>query len=110
MKKLDTLLIDDTPYETEIPDNFMSKRFMGMPSPLEIRAVISGTVVEVKVKKGEQVAPGQVILILEAMKMYNDVQTEIGGRIAEIFVSPGDRIRKNQVLVRIGEVSWGGCP
>ena len=87
MKKL---LIDDTPYETEIPENSLPGLFKGTSDPLEVRAIIPGTIVEIKVRKGQRVSDGQVLLILEAMKMYNEVEAKIDGKIEEISVSAGD--------------------
>ena len=98
MKKL---LIDDTPCETEIPKKSLSGLFKGVPDPLEVRAIIPGTIVEIKVRKGQRVSDGQVLLVLEAMKMYNEVETKIDGKIEEITVSTGDRVEKGQLMIRI---------
>ncbi|MBN1832609.1 MAG: acetyl-CoA carboxylase biotin carboxyl carrier protein subunit [Deltaproteobacteria bacterium] len=95
------LLIDDTPYETEIPEKSLGGLFKGISDPLEVRAVIPGTVVKVKVRKGQQVSEGQVVLILEAMKMYNEVEANTSGKIDEINVSPGDRVETGQLMIRI---------
>jgi len=96
------LLIDDTVYETEIPENGLGSRYKGMPNLCEVRAIIPGTVVEVKVLKGQRVSEGQVVLILEAMKMYKEVEAKTSGRIEEISVSPGDRVEKGLLMIRIG--------
>jgi biotin carboxyl carrier protein len=98
MKKL---LIDDTPYETEIPEKSLKGLFKGIPHPLEVRAVIPGTIVEIKVRKGQRISDGQVLLVLEAMKMYNEIEAKIDGKIEEINVSPGDRVEKGQLMIRI---------
>ena len=98
MKKL---LIDDTLYETEIPENSLIGQFKGMPNPHEVRAIIPGTIVEIKVQKGQRISDGQVLLILEAMKMYNEIEAKIDGKIEEISVSAGDRVEKDQLMIRI---------
>ena len=98
MKKL---LIDDTPYETEIPEKGLAGLFQGVSDPLEIRAIIPGTIVEMKVRKGQRVSDGQVLLILEAMKMHNEVEAKIDGKVEEICVSTGDRVEKGQLMIRI---------
>ncbi|MFH1491069.1 MAG: acetyl-CoA carboxylase biotin carboxyl carrier protein subunit [Pseudomonadota bacterium] len=95
------LRIDDTLYETEIPEGFRRKEFEGMPDPYEIRAIIPGTIVEIRVKKGKMVRAGEVALVMEAMKMLNEVEAEADGRVAEISVAPGDVVGKNQLLIRI---------
>jgi biotin carboxyl carrier protein len=96
------LLIDDTVYETEIPEKGLRSRYKGMPNPREVRAIIPGTVIEVKVRKGQRVSEGQVVLILEAMKMYKEVEAKTSGKIEEISVSPGDRVEKGLLMIRIG--------
>jgi biotin carboxyl carrier protein len=98
MKKF---LIDDTLYETEIPENSFIGRFKRIRNPLEVRAIIPGTIVEVKVQKGQRVSEGQVLLLLEAMKMYNEVEAKIDGKIKEISVSPGDMVGKDQLMIQI---------
>ena len=95
------LLIDDTPYETEIPESSLKGLLKGISDPLDVRAIIPGTIVEIKVRKGQRISDGQVLLILEAMKMYNEVEAKIGGKIEEINVSPGDRVEKDQLMIRI---------
>lgn len=96
------LLIDDTVYETEIPKNGLWSRYKGTPNPREVRAIIPGTVVDVKVRKGQRVSEGQLVLILEAMKMYKEVEAKTSGKIEEINVSPGDRVEKGLLMIRIG--------
>lgn len=95
------LLIDDTLYETEIPEKSLAGLFKETSDPLEVRAVIPGTIVEIKVRKGQRVSDGQLLLVLEAMKMYNEVEAKIDGRVKEISVSPGDRVEKGQLMIRI---------
>lgn len=58
----------------------------------DIRAHITGTVSEVCVGLGEEVSFGQALLVLEAMKMLNNVTSEVNGKVSEIYVSPGDKI------------------
>ena len=95
------LRIDDTLYETEIPEGFRRKKFEGMPDPYDIRAIIPGTIVEISAKKGKMVRAGEVVLVLEAMKMLNEVEANADGRVAEISVATGDVVEKNQLLLRI---------
>lgn len=94
-------MIDETLYETEIPKSYRGKEFHGMPDPYEIRAIIPGTIVEVAVQEGQRVIVGQVVLILDAMKMLNEVESEVDGKVLKISVSPGDIVEKNQLLIKI---------
>ena len=56
---------------------------------------------EIKVRKGQRISDGQVLLILEAMKMYNEIEAKIDGKVEEIRVSEGDRVEKGQLMIRI---------
>lgn len=102
-KEKKELCIDYTYYETSIPENYGKRTGHSIPDPCEIRAFIPGTIIEVNVRKGQHVAAGQDVLILEAMKMYNDVATEVTGKVVEINVSAGDSVEKNQLMIRIEE-------
>ena len=66
----------------------------------EMRAPLPGTVIEVFVKIGEQIETGQVILIIEAMKMKNSIRSTRAGTIAEVLVSAGQTVAHKQALVR----------
>jgi biotin carboxyl carrier protein len=66
-----------------------------------ISANIPGKVVTIEVKQGDEVAEGQVILILEAMKMQNEIQAEVSGIVTEINCKEGESIEANVPLVVI---------
>ena len=66
----------------------------------EMTAPLPGTVIEVFVRAGEQIEAGQVIVIIEAMKMKNSIRSIRSGRIAEILVSAGQTVAHKQPLVR----------
>jgi acetyl-CoA/propionyl-CoA carboxylase, biotin carboxylase, biotin carboxyl carrier protein len=64
-------------------------------------AVVSpmqGTVLAVEVAEGEEVEAGQVICIVEAMKMENEVHTHRAGRVTDLSVAPGQPVKTGQVI------------
>ena len=65
----------------------------------ELTAPIPGNVVEVFVKVGDEIEAGQVIVIIEAMKMKNSIRSTRGGKIAEVLVSAGQTVAHKQILV-----------
>jgi acetyl-CoA/propionyl-CoA carboxylase biotin carboxyl carrier protein len=67
-----------------------------------IAAPMQGTIVKVLVTEGEQVAAGQAVLVLEAMKMENHLNAERDGTVTEIRVQAGDTVGTGDVLVVIG--------
>lgn len=100
-KKLQHLIIDDTGYETEIPDGYIRKVIKEPVGQKNIRAVIPGVISEIKVKKGQMVFKGHVVGILEAMKMLNAIEAETDGKVAEILVAAGDRVAKGTLLIKM---------
>ncbi len=69
----------------------------------ELTAPLPGTVTEVFVKPGESIETGQVILIIEAMKMKNSIRSTGSGKIAEVLVSAGQTVMHKQVLVKFAD-------
>ena len=61
-----------------------------------------GVVSEVRARVGAQVAAGDVLLILEAMKMDNEIAAPNGGTVREVRVSRGEQVALQQVLVVLG--------
>ncbi len=68
---------------------------------LEIRSEVTGTVWKVEMAAGDAVAAGDVIMILESMKMEIPVEAPADGRIAEIVVVPEESVDEEQVLCTI---------
>ena len=67
-------------------------------------AVVSpmpGTILEVKVKEGDSVSVGQVVVILEAMKMETEIVSEVAGSVAAVRVKKGDAVDTDTVLVEV---------
>lgn len=100
-EKKQHLLIDDTKYETEVTETYKGKEKKVAAKPGEIRAVIPGIIVSVNVRTGQKVISGDVVAVLEAMKMYNDIEAESDGTVVEILISKGDRVAKGQLMIRM---------
>ena len=69
--------------------------------PKPVRAPMPGMVVRVEVAEGDQVSPGQGLLIVEAMKMENELRAETAGRVRRVHVVAGEAVAKDQILVDI---------
>lgn len=69
------------------------------PAGSGVVSPIAGTVLEIKCKPGDQVSPGQALLVIEAMKMETEIAASEAGRVKSIPVAPGDAVRENQLLV-----------
>ncbi len=66
---------------------------------------MQGTVLAVRVAEGDEVEPGQVICIVEAMKMENEVHAPRGGVVRHLSVEPGQPVSSQQVICEIAEQS-----
>ncbi|WP_115863298.1 acetyl-CoA carboxylase biotin carboxylase subunit [Halorussus litoreus] len=64
-----------------------------------VTAEMQGTILDVNVAEGDEVASGDVVCVLEAMKMENDVVTSRGGTVTQVAVSEGDSVDMGDVLV-----------
>jgi len=60
---------------------------------------MQGTVLSVEVEEGDEVAPGDTVAVLEAMKMENDIDAERGGTVSQVLVSEGESVDMGDVLV-----------
>ena len=67
----------------------------------DVSALMPGRIVRVLVEPGQAVNRGAGLLILEAMKMENEIQSPIDGTVKEVFVSPGDTVESGAPLLHI---------
>ncbi len=69
--------------------------------PKQVGAPMPGVISTLSVREGQQVAAGDVLCSIEAMKMETAIHAEVGGMVAELLVKPGDQIDAKDLLVRI---------
>ncbi len=67
----------------------------------DITSPVSGKVVNIKVSRGQEVKEGDVILVIEAMKMENEIHSPVDGVVEEIFVKVGELVNPDEVIMRI---------
>jgi glutaconyl-CoA decarboxylase len=68
----------------------------------KVVAPLPGTVTEIKVNEGAAVAARDGLLIIEAMKMENEIEASVVGTVKQVCVSPGQTVKAGEVLVVIG--------
>lgn len=66
-----------------------------------VRAPMPGLVVQVKVAVGDHVAPGDAVVVMEAMKMRNELTSEIAGTVTEVVAAAGAKVDSQAPLVAI---------
>jgi acetyl/propionyl-CoA carboxylase alpha subunit len=73
------------------------------PGHVAVAAPLAGTVVSVAVAVGDQVAAGDELLVVEAMKMEHELRAQTGGLVREVLVAPGTTVAAGAVLVVLAE-------
>jgi len=71
-------------------------------SGAKVTAPLPGTITEIKCSVGQAVKAGDTVIILEAMKMQNNIEAENDGTVKEILVGKGDSVMEGAPLVVIG--------
>lgn len=99
--KLEKININHSLYTTRLDDKFRNKEPYRPADKSRMISYIPGTIVELMVKEGDKVKKGDVVLVLEAMKMKNRVKCELSGIISKINVEPGDKVPKKTLLMEI---------
>jgi biotin carboxyl carrier protein len=93
------VIIGDRKYQVEKKPPLIYQRDQkGAGKKGEVRITMPGKIVAVHVDNGSEVVEGQAILILEAMKMQNEIRAPRSGRITNLKVKPGDTVEAGTVL------------
>lgn len=71
-------------------------------SGTKVTAPMPGNILDVKVAVGDKVQEGQLVVLLEAMKMENEIFSPAAGSVTAVMVKKGDTVNSNDVLVTIG--------
>lgn len=98
-----TLVIEGTRYRTQLNKKFKTREKWTSPDENKITSIIPGTVITVLVRKGQQVEEGDTLLILESMKMQNNITSPRNGKVKAIKVAAGQSIPKGYVMVELEE-------
>ncbi|HRZ75944.1 MAG TPA: acetyl-CoA carboxylase biotin carboxyl carrier protein subunit [Bacteroidales bacterium] len=96
-----TLEIDSVRYRTTFNKKFDQRKPYEPINPDHILAFIPGTILKIYVKKGMKVKEGERLLVLEAMKMKNDLIAHRSGTIKDVLVAEGERVPKKQLLIEL---------
>ena len=64
-----------------------------------IKAPISGRIIDVLVTTGNQIKKGQVLIVIEAMKMENQIESPVNAEISEVKVNKGQSVKAGEVMV-----------
>ena len=96
-----TILLSSGIYKTELSKKFENRKKWVAKDPKKIYTVIPGTIIDVLVKPGQAVKKGEIILILESMKMQNQITMPFDGKIKNIFVKAEDKIPREYLMIEL---------
>jgi len=115
---VDWMIVDNRPYEMIFASDLRSVQLEGMRHTIQVRdketrsvrpasgdgrikAPIPGLIARLNVEPGQAVEAGQTVVVLEAMKMENEIRASKGGIVRQVHVKPGQTVVLNEALVEI---------
>ncbi len=120
-----TITVNGTPYVVTVEENAGSAPAAAAPAPqaapapaaaptpapapvapsnagsVKVEAPMPGNILDVKVSAGDAVSAGQVLCILEAMKMENEIVSPSDGTVASVNVTKGDSVEAGQAIITL---------
>jgi pyruvate carboxylase subunit B len=102
-----TLWLDGHRFEVEALDERtrairdLSGASAGPSGPAPLVAPMPGLIVRVHVQPGDQVHAGQGLVVMEAMKMENELRVQVAGRVRTVLVAPGSVVEKGALLIEL---------
>ena len=100
-EKLQVIIVHSAKYQTTYNKKYENRKVWSEPNPNHINSYIPGTIIDILVKEGQKVEAGASILILDAMKMYNDIKMPFKGKIVKINIEVGQKVPKNYLMIEI---------
>ncbi len=101
------ILFNDISYTFTVETPFSLQRMKvlnsgkGKAEQESVRAPMPGKLLDVLVREGSTILRGEPLVILEAMKMQNEIQSPVSGRIIKVHAKPNTNVMKDDVLVEI---------
>ena len=96
-----TIIVDNVKYKTLLTKKFKNRKPYKEPELNIIKSFISGTIRKIYIKKGDTVKTGDKLVVLEAMKMRNDITAMTDGVVKKINVKVNDKITKGTVIIEL---------
>jgi biotin carboxyl carrier protein len=92
-------------FSVETPISLKRRRFLEQQgdsgSSVSIEAPMPGKIIDIMVEEGSEVKEGEPIIILEAMKMQNEISSHVSGIIQSVAVKKNDSVMKDDVLIEL---------
>jgi biotin carboxyl carrier protein len=101
------ILFNDISYAFTVETPFSMKRMKvlskrkGKTEKESLKAPMPGKIIDVLVREGSNVLRGEPLLILEAMKMQNEIQSPVNGQVISVLAKPNTNVMKDDLLIEI---------
>jgi biotin carboxyl carrier protein len=101
------ILFNDISYTFTVETPFSMQRMKvlntrkGKPEKESLKAPMPGKIIDVLVREGSNVLRGEPLIILEAMKMQNEIQSPVNGQVISIHAKPNSNVMKDDLLIEI---------
>ncbi len=100
-EELKSLIVQGAIYKTTYTKKFENRINYETPNDNLIHSFIPGKIIDIFVKTGQKVKEGETLLLLEAMKMENQVRMPFDGQIVKIYISKGDVIPRHHLMLEV---------
>jgi glutaconyl-CoA/methylmalonyl-CoA decarboxylase subunit gamma len=90
------------PATDSTPSEGIGRKFTPASAGANIKSPLPGTVLSIHVKPGDKVQVGQKLMVLEAMKMENNIDADKEGTVIAVPVKPGQSVMEGDLLIEIG--------
>ena len=88
-------------YKTLLTEKYKNRKVWEQPDERKIKSLIPGTVIKVYVEEGQKVKEGDLMMILEAMKMKNKIYFPMDGTVKKIYVSEEEKVPKDHLMIEL---------
>ncbi len=95
-------IVNGKTYDISVKNGVEAKEGVAPSEGTPIKAALPGAVLKINISEGDSIEEGDVILVLEAMKMETEIKSPKSGVVKSIEVAQGDQIKSGQVMVVIG--------
>lgn len=99
--RFNTLVVNDVKYKTLLTEKYKNREKWEEPDFKKMCSEIPGTVVKIYVEEGQKVKEGDLMMVLEAMKMKNKIYFPIDGTVKKIYVSENEKVPKKHLMVEL---------
>ena len=96
---MEELEIGSVKYQTRLTSKFVNRKSWARPDEKRVIALIPGTIQKLMVKEGDEVKEEMPLMILEAMKMRNEVRAHMQGVVKKIYIKEGEQVPKEYLLL-----------